>query len=343
MSIPYRTQQNLKRLAVLLLLLLVVGALVWGMWILWLQRFVVYSRSEGAVLNFELPETMPPGEAALPPEDAVQVEIYYNEGDDKVELSTEVTKLDGYFFDRKQVYSDPAGVWEKIQTLPAGTPVLMDMKNIRGSFYYSTATGRPVSDSADIEGVDNLIAQLQSSNYYTIARVPALRDREYGRQNTRNGLPTSGGYLWMDDEGCYWLNPAKEGTITYLIDIALELRDLGFDEVVFEDYYFPDTKKIVFKGDKAETLAQTAQTLVDTCATEYFTVSFVSDGTWKAPTGRSRIYRDDIGDPLKIPALLETLQLADPSIGLVFLTANMDTRYEEYGVLRPVDMAITAE
>ena len=104
---------------------------------------------------------------------------------------------------------DPAA-----SSVPAGTAVLMDMKNIRGSFYYSTGTGRPLSDSADIDGVDVLIEQLRGSGYYTIARVPALRDREYGLDHTRDGLPTSGGYLWMDDEGCYWLNPAREGTIT---------------------------------------------------------------------------------------------------------------------------------
>ena len=42
MSIPYRTQQNIKRAAVTLLVLLVVGSLLWGLWFLWLQRYVVY-------------------------------------------------------------------------------------------------------------------------------------------------------------------------------------------------------------------------------------------------------------------------------------------------------------
>ena len=340
MSIPYRTQQNIKRFLFALLILLVVGALVWGMWVLWLQRFVVYTRSEGAVLNLELPETLPPGEEAVPPGEETQIEIYYNEGDNKVNLSTEMAKLNGYYFPEKEVYSNPDGVWEKIQTLPAGTAVVLDMKSIYGNFFYSTSTGRPISESADVDGVDWLLANLRGSGYYTIARVPALRDREYGRQNTRNGLPTSGGYLWMDGEGCYWLNPAKEGTITYLIDIAEELRDLGFNEVVFEDYYFPESKKIVFKGDKAETLAETAQMLVDTCATEYFTVSFVNDGSWTHPTGRTRIYRSDIGDPMKIAGIVESLQLTDPAVQMVFITGNMDTRYETYGVIRPIDMAM---
>ena len=339
MSIPYRTQQNIKRLAILLLLLAVVGVILWGMWFLWLQRYVVYTRDKGAVINFEMSETLPVGEAAVEPEEGMQVEIHYNEGEDKVNVSAELAQLKGYYVTGSAVAADPGGLWQQIQTLPAGSPVMLDMKSIYGTFYYTTATGRPLSDSADIAGVDALIANLRSSGYYTIARVPALRDKEFGRQNTRSGLPTSGGYLWMDDEGCYWLNPANEDTITYLIEIAVELRDMGFNEVVFDDYYFPETKKIVFKGDKLQTLADTAQTLVTNCATDYFAVSFVSDGTWTAPEGRSRVYREDVNDPVQLAEVTQSLTLADPAIRLVFITSNMDTRFESYGVLRPINQA----
>lgn len=339
MSIPYRTQQNIKRLCLALLVLLVVGGIIWGMWILWLQRFVVYTRKDGAVLNFEVSETLPVGEEAVPPEEGMQIQIHYNEGEDKVNISTELAQLNGYYVTGSSVSSDPAAVWAQIQALPAGTPVMLDMKSIYGNFYYTTGTGRPLSDSADIAGVDALLGNLRASGYYTIARVPALRDKEYGRENTRSGLATSGGYLWMDDDGCYWLNPAKEDTITYLINIASELRDLGFDEVVFEDYYFPETKQIVFNEDKLQTLADTAQVLVTNCATDYFAVSFVSDGTWTAPSGRTRIYREDVNDPLRLAEATQGLTLTDPSIRLVFITSNMDTRFEAYGVMRPINLA----
>ena len=46
MSIPYRTQQNIKHLAAGLLILLVVGAIVLALWVVWAQRFVVYTRQE---------------------------------------------------------------------------------------------------------------------------------------------------------------------------------------------------------------------------------------------------------------------------------------------------------
>ena len=339
MSIPYRTQQTLKRLAGTLLVLLVVGAVILGLWFLWLQRYVVYTRSEGAVLDFNLSETLPAGQEAQPPESDLDIEIYYNEGEGKVDLSTELTQLKGYYVLGSALASDPAGVWEQIQALPAGTPVMLDVRTIYGTFYYSTSTGRPLNSNADIRGVDALINKLKDSGYYTIARVPALRDREYGLNNTNEGLPVSGGYLWMDEDGCYWLNPARKAIVNYLTDIATELRALGFDEVVFEDFYFPETDRIIFDGNKQETLEKTAQTIVTACATETFAVSFVSDGTWKEPEGRSRVYREDISDAIALMELSNNLTMENPKTRLVLITNNLDTRFEDYGILRPIELA----
>lgn len=339
MSIPYRTQQNIKHFAVALLVLAVVGAAVWAMWLLWLQRFVVYTRQDGAVLNMEISENLAPGQAAIPPIEEENIEIFYNEGEEKVNLSTELTQLKGYYVLGNAVATDPDGVWEQISSLPEGTPVMLDLKSVYGMFYYSTATGRPTSGDADVRGVDQLIHNLKNSDYYTIARIPALRDRDYGLNNTNEGLPVAAGYLWMDEDGCYWLNPARKAIVNYLTDIATELRMLGFDEVVFEDFYFPKTQNIVFEGDKTATLETTAQTIVDACATDTFAVSFVSDGTWKDPDGRSRVYREDISDAIKLMEFNSSLAVENPEARVVLITNNLDTRFEEYGILRPIELA----
>jgi hypothetical protein len=143
----------------------------------------------------------------------------------------------------------------------------------------------------------------------------------------------------MDEDGCYWLNPARKAIINYLKDIATELQALGFDEVVFDEYYFPETDRIIFDGDKKQTLEETAQTLVTACATDSFAVSFVSDGSWEAPSGRSRIYRDDIGDAIKLMELTNNLTMENPESRLVLITNNLDTRFEVYSILRPIELA----
>ena len=143
----------------------------------------------------------------------------------------------------------------------------------------------------------------------------------------------------MDDQGCYWLNPNREGTLSYLLDIASELRDMGFNEVVFDEFYFPQTDQIIFNEDKQQALEDTAKLLVTSCATDYFAVSFVSDGSWPLPEGNCRMSRTDISTPAEMMELMETLTLDNAAARLVFITNNMDARFEEYGVLRPANLA----
>lgn len=343
MSIPYRTQQNLKRLAGTLLILLVVALIFGALWFVWLQRYVVYTREDGAVINFDMPEKLAQGVTASAPEAAEEIEIYYNEGEDKLEMSTDLTKLKGYYVTGSTLSRNPDTVWEQIQALPEGTPVMLELKSVYGMFYYSTATGRPTSDEADVRGVDNLIRKLKNSNYYTIARVPALRDRAYGLEDPNEGLPVAAGYLWMDGDGCYWLDPTRDKIQSYLTDIATELRILGFDEVVFDYFWFPNTSDVVFGPDKKETLETVGQNLVNLCATERFAVSFISDGSWQYPEGRSRVYRQDISDAIKLMEFNNSVAVEDPQSRVVLLTNNLDESFEEYSVLRPIELAMGEE
>ena len=328
----------LKRLGITLLLLSLLAAVVLALWFTWLQRFLVYTADEGAVLDFSLSATFPEGVEAVPPETAPSVPLYYNEGDDTINVSTELTQMMGYYID-EEALKDVAGIREDLRLVEAGTPILMDVKSIYGNFFYSSKVSSRRNSDLNTSEVDSLISYLTSSGYYVIARIPALRDYYYGLNNVPHGLPTAGGYLWMDDDYCYWLNPASQGTQTYLIQIINELKGLGFDEVVLCDFYFPDTNSIVFKGDKTQTIAETAKLLVDTCTTERFAVSFTGrTASFPLPEGRSRLYLEDV-PAADAAAVAGQTGLTDPEIRLVFLTDVHDTRYDAYSVLRPLSAA----
>ena len=336
MSIPYRTQQGIKRFFIILLVIAVIAAIVFACWMLWLHRFVVYDRDQGALLQFEL-DPVKTGEPAIAPSQE-EISIYYNEGEQAIQTSKELAKLSGYYVDANTVYRDPRGVMEQLKKLPAGTAVMVDVKNIGGYFYYSSTVSELISTEADVEGMNALIEYLDKSGLYTIARLPAFRDREYGRRFTSNGLPVkSGGYLWMDSAGAYWLNPTREPVITRLADLATELRLLGFDEVCFSYFEFPDTDQIRFDGDRKIALEDAATKLVQTCAREDFAVSFTSDATWTPPEGRSRIFMDN-ANPLDVELFAESLGMTEDEIHLVFLTNLHDTRFEKYGTLRHISM-----
>jgi len=342
MKIPYRTRSLLKRLGITALAVLVTVTLVLFFWFVWLQRFVVYTRDQGAVLDMSAPQDWGSGQLAVPPEEEDPVPIYYNEGENALHVTRELSQLVGYYADRASLEKDIDAVFDQVRALPRGTPVMLDIKNPKGAFFYSSQVSQQRSSKIDPPVMDELIETLDKSGCYLIARLPALRDYHYGREHTRDGLPTAKGYLWVDrtDGGYYyWRNPGEQGTQSYLIQIITELKSLGFDEVVFDDFRIPTSKDIVFSGDRAETLAQAAQTLVTVGATESFTVSFVGmPGEFTLPEGRCRLYVDGVS-AADAQSVAENSGITDPAIRLVFLTEVHDTRFNEYSVLRPLEAA----
>lgn len=341
MSIPYRTQQNLKRLAVVLLVLVLAAVLIWLFWLFWLNRFVIYTR-DGAVLDMEQDMAAVPGEVALPPAEEETIPIYYNEGEDEVKVTSEMDKLTGYYISISDL---TAGKFDEIKLrlrqLEAGTPVMIEVKDSFGAFYYNTSVSAPVSENVDASLVDDLIKYMNGMDLYTIVRLPALRDYSFGLNHTENGLfVPSGGYLWPDEDYRYWMNPGKTGTMNFLSSIAKEAKDLGFDEIVFCDFRFPDGNGYAFDGDKTATLAAAAKSLVEDYASTTFAVSFEASDHFTYPGGRSRVYvlSANAGDAEKIAESLATQ--VDTAAYLVFITDLYDTRFDDYGVLRPLTSVI---
>ena len=335
MILPYRTRRALGRFAVGLLILALVAVLIWGCWVLWLGRYVVYTQ-DGAKIDFSVSAQLPAGELAVKPEP--EETIFINYSDDPGPASTELTQLNGYYADTSALQEDISAVKAQIQALPAGTPVMLDVKSIYGSFYYSSAVSDARSSSIDPQEMDALISYLNKSSMYTIARLPALRDYQYGLNHVPDGLPTPGGYLWMDEKGCYWLDPTSSGTLSYLAQTVNELKSLGFDEVVFYDFRFPETSGIVFTEDKSEALATAAKTLAASCGTDTFAVSFVGSPSFALPEGRSRLYVEN-AEASEAASIARQTGLTDPEIRLVFLTEVHETRFDQYSVLRPLSAA----
>lgn len=339
MNIPYRTRRVLRNIAIVLLTLIIVAVSAWLVWMLWLDRYVVYTR-DGAVFNFNSSAEDIRGEIAVPPEPKETVAIYYNDGEDAISTSTDLTQLYGYYVDSSTLQErDLTEIMENIKSLPKGTAVLLDVKNIYGEFYYTSSVG-PESDEVSISTMDALISYLRTSNIYTVARVSAFCDYHYVLKYDTYGLPhIDGGYIWADDNYCYWMNPDSAGTINYLINIVAELKGLGFNEVVFSNFRFPDTEDILYEGDKVQSLTNAAATLVANCASETFAVSFVTDpGSFTLPTGRTRVYIED-ATASQTANIAADSGLENPIVSLVFLTTSKDSRFDEYSVLRPITSA----
>lgn len=342
MSLPYRTRKFLGGLATVLLCLLLVAVLVWMVWIIWLDRFVVYSR-DGAQFRFDSSVEHLSGEPVTPPAGDVEVSIFYDDGKGEVVVSTELAQMFGYYADIEALTTDIAAVRGKIQDLTAGTPVMLDVKDIYGYFLYSTDIG-PTAGGIDTTAMDSLIAYATSHDLYTIARVPAFSDYYFGLNQTHNGLFREDGYaLWTDFRSgrlTYWLDPTKEGTLNYLSKIVSELKRMGFDEVVFTDFRYPDTQDLQFTGDRSAAIAEAADTLATICTTETFCISFeATSGSFPLPVEeRTRLYLVDV-PAAQVLAEAKVTGLENPEARVVFLTELGDTRYDQYSVLRPLSSA----
>ncbi len=335
MNIPYRTRRTLSRIGIILLVVLLVAVLIWAGWMFWLSRYVIYT-PEGAKIDFSLSESIPSGDLAIAPDPGETISVSYN--DAAAMATTELGPLIGYYVEDTALAENMEQVKADIKALPVGTAIMVNVKNIRGGFYYSSSVSESRSSNVDAQAMDELIGWLKKSGMYTIACMPALRDREYGLHHTVDGIHhSSRGYLWMDDQGCYWLNPASGGTLTYLTQTVNEIKALGFHEVLLTDFSIPESNNIYFDGDKHQALTNAANTIVTSCASGSFTISFMGSN-FTLPEGRCRMFMENV-EPSGINAAVQASGVSDPLIQLVFVTTLYDTRFEEYSALRPLSSA----
>ena len=336
-NLTWRTRKRLKTAAIVLGSAAAICFALWLCWILWLGRFVVYT-GDTVRLDFDW---VTPGEfvAAVEPEKQ-DVNILFDDGSEVVVDRTKpLERMAGFYVTIDMLTDDVAEVERLIREQPKGTAIMLELKSGTGNYYYKTSMpNATVSKKVDKDAVESLIQYITKADYYTVACIPAFRDRAYGLKNTSYGIHhSSGRYLWAGDDKCYWLDPVKNGTRSHLIAIASELRDLGFDEVVFTDFCFPPTEDILYEGDKLAALNETAEHLVYNLATESFGVSFLSnDPGFRLPEGRTRIYRDDV-DASTAQDVAASLEIPSMQTNLVYLTEAMDTRFDVFGVLRPLN------
>ena len=344
MNIPYRTRRKITRIGTVCLAVLLVLVIFWFCWVVYLERYVVYTQ-DGAMVDMSVSSNDLTGEVAMPPVSNQNISIYFNEGANSIELGNALTQLDGYYIDYNALSTDIAGVWDDLEKLPAGTPIMIDLKGGYGSFYYSSHLSDAVlSASVSTASVDEMIQLMQERGYYTIARISAFRDYNYGLNHVPNGLyMTNRKGLWADSGGCYWLNPTDSSVLNWVASVVLEVKALGFNEVVLTDFCFPATDKILFSGDKDAAIQDAAKKLMSMCGTDTFTLSFaVSSAAFPLPEGRSRIYLENVG-ATEVAGKVSQYTGENPEIYLVFVASTNDTRYNDYGVLRPISVSDVLE
>ena len=118
MSMTYRTRRRMQKLGITALVVLVVLLIAWFCSVIWLQRYVVYS-ADGAQVDFELGDAGFAGVVATPPQAQGGVSIFYNEGSDAIEISKDLSPINGYYVDYNMLLKNMDAVESSLNLIPS--------------------------------------------------------------------------------------------------------------------------------------------------------------------------------------------------------------------------------
>jgi len=334
----YRNKRKLRQFLIVLAVLFVILAAFCAIRFIYLQRFLVY---ENGTVKLDYAQDLIKEQQSSPHWDRSNIEIITEEAVQvEIDFSDKPLKRLSGLYITTQMLLDMDAVSAALGELEEEPDaVMLDLKSIYGNFYYSSGLHGAQTSSADIGAIDAMIDSFAArSDLYLIARIASLSDTNFALANQSCGLPLRSGALWMDNEGCYWLDPMKQPVQEYLVAIAQELAAMGFDEVVFDDFRIPDSQNIIYSSEltREDAAAEAAAALKDLLSADGIRVSFNSSNAGVAEASDRVFLVTDNGSA--VAELVSGLQdsVEDPAAQIVFLTASRDTRFEGYGILRPL-------
>ena len=335
----YRNKRLLKRtLKIALAVILGIAALIICRFI-YLGRFVTYDDA-GAHLDYEQHLSANRTPAIEQPEEDFSFDTVLDDTSKEDGTQGQLEKLTGYYITTTMLTAGVDQVREALSQVDDYNAILLDVKSIFGSFYYSTSiTGAAKATVLDVKQVDALIQELSQMKGVTlIARVPAFSDPEYALKHQSQALPLYSGALWTDEHDCYWLNPYSNDVQGYLTSIALELSDLGFDEVLFDNFYFPDSDRISWTGSvtKQEAILDAADNLSANLLNQSIRLCLGTSDPEVAAYGSRAFLTTNNASQIDsdISALSEALP--DSASQIAYITDSRDTRFDACSAFRPL-------
>lgn len=121
---------------------------------------------------------------------------------------------------------------------------VINVKNDSGYIVYDSQNETAIANNAirSMFNVKNLTDELHENGIYAIARIVCFKDEVTGSQNPDWMLKKADGTPYKEttlSSSVTWMSVANEEACNYLIEIAREVLDKGFDEVQFDYVRFP--------------------------------------------------------------------------------------------------------
>lgn len=121
------------------------------------------------------------------------------------------------------------------------------MKTEKGTVCFDAQTAVDGARKTKTDTAPTILEMLQGDTAveYAIARFSCFHDSIAANRDVEGmGLKNTGGFIFYDGSNTQWLDPAKEQARAYLCSLAVELAELGFDEIILTDVSYPTEGKL---------------------------------------------------------------------------------------------------
>ena len=130
--------------------------------------------------------------------------------------------------------------------------LVIDVKDDTGTLSYHSQVPLVNAIKASQNKINNprqMLQTLKEHQIFPIARIVVFKDPFSAKARPDWAVKDSGGGLWHDRKGLNWVDPYNKAYWDYIIAIAQEAVDLGFQEIQFDYVRFTsdgDTKRCVY-------------------------------------------------------------------------------------------------
>lgn len=195
--------------------------------------------------------------------------------------------------------------------------VVIDIKDYSGFVAYDIQVPEVKKYQAQeirIPFVNRLIKQLHDEGIYVIARITVFQDPRLVQARPDLAVKSKKtNKIWLDNKKLSWLDPDGQETWNYIIAIAKEAANRGFDELNFDYIRFPsdgEMNDLVFPfGDGQTSKEQTIKNFFQTLRRELNGIKISAD-----LFGLTTVNQDDLGIGQVIEDAYENFDFVAPMI-----------------------------
>lgn len=214
-----------------------------------LQQYMVYD-ANGATLQLpftgaeETPDEPADVPTPKPTFEPVEVQVVWENPDfEDVDMGTwdELEPIHGLFISQNTV-QDVAALSSAVSTARNSgySTAVLEVKNRSGQLVWPSAAETALAYRTDgITDLTATIQELHEAGLTVAAQLSCFADSLLLQHNWSFALRYADGNVCPNDDGSYWLDPYNQTVRTYLTDLAQELADMGFDEIILADLYHP--------------------------------------------------------------------------------------------------------